>query len=149
MTLNDMCPCKSGTSFSKCCSGYLNTEKFPPNPLTLMRSRYSAYVLEDIDYLVKTQCDVSEREEIAAFAKAAYFQHLEILEYEGSFVEFKAYYVLNHHQELLHERSFFISKNEQWCYKEGELFSSNIVFKRNEACICGSGKKYKRCCALL
>jgi SEC-C motif-containing protein len=114
-----------------------------------MRSRYSAYVLKKIDYLVRTQCDSSNPHEIEAFAKAAYFQNLEIIEYGEDFVEFKAYYILDHHQELLHEKSFFICENEKWCYKNGKLFSTSLVFKRNETCICGSGKKYKKCCALL
>ena len=114
-----------------------------------MRSRYSAYVLNNIDYLVQTQCEKSNPQDIEAFARAAFFQNLEIIEYGEDFVEFKAYYILEHHQELLHEKSFFRCKDGKWCYKDGELFSTSIVFKRNEACICGSGKKYKRCCALL
>ncbi len=161
MTQTLMCPCKSGTSFLQCCSPYLQNEKLPSNPLTLMRSRYSAYVLKKIDYLVNTQCNSSDPHEIEAFAKAAYFQNLEIIEYGEDFVEFKAYYILDHHQELLHEKSFFTCavndseevllgcKDEKWCYKNGTLFSTQIAFKRNDICICGSGKKYKKCCALL
>ncbi len=93
MTQALMCPCKSGTSFLECCSPYLENEKTAPNPLALMRSRYSAYVLEKIDYLVQTQCHTSDSHEIEAFAKATYFQNLEILDYGEDFVEFKAYYL--------------------------------------------------------
>ena len=81
MTQTLMCPCKSGTSFLQCCSPYLHNKKLPPNPLALMRSRYSAYALKDIDYLVQTECEASNFKEIEAFAKAAYFQNLEIIEY--------------------------------------------------------------------
>lgn len=117
-----------------------------------MRSRYCAYTLNAIDYLLKSACNVadtaSERHNIAHFANAAYFQHLEILDHGEDFVEFKAYYILDHHQELLHERSRFTCNNGIWCYESGTLYESTAQIKRNDACICQSGKKYKKCCAL-
>lgn len=118
-----------------------------------MRSRYSAFVLKNIDYLIKTSCHqenpLQEYEAIKAFASQAHFQHLEIVNTDEQSVEFKAYYIFNHHQELLHEQSFFTCKDGIYCYKDGEVFSNAITFRRNELCICGSGKKYKKCCALL
>jgi SEC-C motif domain protein len=149
----ELCPCKSSKLFSECCEPYLNDKKSASSPLELMRSRYSAFVLKNIDYLLKTQCKkddpLQEYQEIKAFATQAHFQHLEIISSDTQSVEFKAYYILNHHQELLHEKSFFTCKDGIWCYKEGELYATAITFKRNETCICGSGKKYKKCCGLL
>jgi SEC-C motif-containing protein len=118
-----------------------------------MRSRYSAFVLKNIDYLLQTGCSkenpLQVYEEIKNFATQAHFQHLEIISSDLQQVEFKAYYILDHHQELLHEKSFFTCNDGIWCYRDGELFSTTITFKRNDICICGSGKKYKKCCALL
>lgn len=117
-----------------------------------MRSRYSAYTLKNIDYLLSTQCSVSDplqvSQEIAAFANAAEFQHLEIVSAEAEYVEFKAYFILDGKQSLLHERSRFTCNNGTWCYADGELYNTTFTISRNDSCICQSGKKYKKCCAL-
>ncbi len=115
-----------------------------------MRSRYCAYTLQDVDYLLRTQCNVSdperERDAIGAFAASARFQHLQIIDSGEDWVEFKAYFRLGNTQELLHERSRFTCKEGDWCYLDGELYESAVVTGRNDSCFCGSGKKYKKCC---
>ncbi|MEA1919856.1 MAG: YchJ family metal-binding protein [Campylobacterota bacterium] len=140
-------------TFNECCAPFIHNKKNAPTPLALMRSRYSAYTLKQIDYLLQTQCQIEDPltmyHEISEFANHAYFQHLEIVASEDHSVEYKAYYILNHRQELLHEKSNFTCKDGIWCYKEGTIFSTPVTFKRNDPCICGSGKKYKRCCGLL
>lgn len=97
-----------------------------------------------------TQCFIEEpvetRSQITAFANAATFQHLEIVDYDDHHVTFKAYYVLEDSQELLHEKSLFTCKDGKWCYESGKLYASKIEIKRNDVCICQSGKKYKKCC---
>ncbi|MET0866269.1 MAG: YchJ family metal-binding protein [Nakamurella sp.] len=48
------CPCSSGLSYDKCC-GPLHRDEIPaPTAERLMRSRYSAFVLLDEDYLLRT-----------------------------------------------------------------------------------------------
>ena len=145
------CYCKSSLAYNKCCEPFLNLSKKPSTPLQLMRSRYSAYVLKKIDYLVNTQCDKKDpkilHSEISQFAKNTIFQHLEIIYSNGETVEFKAYFISENKQHILHERSLFVYRNGTWCYKSGEIFPTRTLFSRNDLCICGSGKKYKRCCA--
>lgn len=65
-------------------------------------------------------------------------------------IEFKAYYNFEGSQHILHERSKFMKLDNQWYYVSGQkkspvIESSNKV-GRNDDCICGSGKKYKKCC---
>ena len=48
------CPCGTENNFSECCEPYLKGKKFPPTAEKLMRSRYTAYVYADIDYLKNT-----------------------------------------------------------------------------------------------
>ena len=51
------CPCGSGQSYSACCGAWhsgLAEGVYAPTPEALMRSRYSAYVLGLIDYLLAT-----------------------------------------------------------------------------------------------
>ncbi|MET0935854.1 MAG: YchJ family metal-binding protein, partial [Luteibacter sp.] len=53
MTSSDKkpCPCGSGGSYSSCC-GRWHAGEAAPSAEALMRSRYSAYVLELEDYLL-------------------------------------------------------------------------------------------------
>ena len=49
-----LCPCESGQRFNKCCGPLLDGTAFAPTPEALMRSRCTAYVEENIDYLMQT-----------------------------------------------------------------------------------------------
>jgi SEC-C motif-containing protein len=52
-----LCPCDSGQPYADCCGpwhGGLSEGVHAPTPEALMRSRYSAYVLGLIDYLLAT-----------------------------------------------------------------------------------------------
>jgi SEC-C motif-containing protein len=50
---NDACPC-GGASLATCCSPFLAGDAVPPTAEALMRSRYSAYALNNEDYLLAT-----------------------------------------------------------------------------------------------
>ena len=49
-----VCPCGSGIVLDACC-GHYHAGTPAPDAQTLMRSRYSAYVLGLVDYLVRTR----------------------------------------------------------------------------------------------
>lgn len=46
------CPCGSGTSYSDCCQPFHTKAKNAPTAELLMRSRYSAFVLGNEEYLL-------------------------------------------------------------------------------------------------
>jgi len=46
------CPCGSGASYKDCCQPYHTKAQQPHDPVSLIRSRYSAYSLENIDYIL-------------------------------------------------------------------------------------------------
>lgn len=48
------CPCGSGLSFAACCGPYLAGERLPETAEALMRSRYTAFVCQEIGYLKET-----------------------------------------------------------------------------------------------
>jgi SEC-C motif domain protein len=48
------CPCHSGNAFEACCAPYLRGETEAPDPVALMRSRYSAYALGEAEHLWRT-----------------------------------------------------------------------------------------------
>ena len=121
------CYCKSGKPFKNCCEPFLNKTAFPETPEQLMRSRYSAYVLHDADYLVATT-HISERKyyskaEILKWSKSNTWLRLEVIEAYENIVEFKAYY-LNEKQEaqVHHEKSTFKQEDKVWYYLDGIFF---------------------------
>ncbi len=147
-----LCYCKSELEFSKCCEPILRVSNIASSALALMRSRYSAYCLGDVNYLQATTHNHSwsdeELKSIQDWADNSMWQHLEIVSYSENIVEFKAYYIFNGKQHIHYEKSTFLKVNDMWKYVDGDIYEDKVDFLRNEQCICGSGKKYKRCCAI-
>ena len=108
-----------------------------------MISRYEAFVKQDWSYLAKTSLHQSV-EELSSSPLTQWLK-LDVIDAYDDIVEFKAYYKENEKIQVLHEKSNFIFKNGKWLYVDGELYNSKV--QRNESCPCGSGKKFKKCCA--
>lgn len=53
-TLKKPCLCGSGQSYGECCAPHHKLAKEAPDAEVLMRSRYSAYALREVDYLWHT-----------------------------------------------------------------------------------------------
>jgi len=141
------CICGLDKDFEKCCGAIISSKKEALTPEELMRSRYSAYVQGDGNYLVKSATSSYKDEdikEIEDFSKSVKWLKLDVLFSEGDVVEFKAYYKDTNGLNILHEKSKFVKENNIWKYKDGELYNTKI--QRNEPCPCGSGKKFKKCC---
>ena len=111
-----------------------------------MRSRYSAFVLGEAEYLIysDTRSSEADKEELLAFSQGVEWIGLDIVAANDDTVEFKAYYNVGSKTQLLHEKSRFVQIDGVWKYDSGELFNSKI--ERNIPCPCGSGKKFKKCC---
>ncbi len=65
-------------------------------------------------------------------------------------VEFEARMVVNGQIQATHEKSNFVVMQGKWLYTNGEMLAPTFQSwkpGRNEPCPCGSGKKFKRCCA--
>lgn len=151
------CICGLKRDYDECCGTIIDGERAALSPEELMRSRYSAYVKGDGKYLVYSCAKESRYEDdielIEEFSNSVEWLKLEVLDSYDDTVEFKAYYLENkvstntttQNIKLLHERSKFILEDGVWKYLNGELFNSRI--ERNESCPCGSGKKFKKCCA--
>lgn len=52
--MSESCPCCSGLQYNACCQPYLTHAATAAEPAVLMRSRYTAYVKHDVDYLIAT-----------------------------------------------------------------------------------------------
>jgi len=144
-----MCICGSNKNFDECCGEIINETRVAITAEELMRSRYSAYVMSNGRYLVlscvKENRYENDAELIEEFSKSVQWLKLDIINVQKDSVEFKAYYKDNEGIKILHENSNFVKENNIWQYKDGELYTSKV--QRNESCPCGSGKKFKKCCA--
>ena len=121
----------------------MNTKIQNLTPKELMISRYEAFRRGDWEYLATTSTSQTLQE--LQSSPILKWIKLDVLDAYENVVEFKAYYRECGVIHLLHEKSFFVFEEGAWKYSDGELFSSKI--ERNEPCPCGSGKKYKKCCA--
>ena len=157
------CPCNSGLPYGECCEPYITGAKNPPTAEALMRSRYSAYVEHAIEYIVDT-CTNDEKDKIdirqtKSWSERSKWLGLKILsaekggirDAEGT-VEFEALYEMDGLREAHREKAQFKKKDGRWLYDEGAVVPQTVVragpkVGRNDPCPCGSGKKYKHCCA--
>ena len=129
-----------------------------------MRSRYSAYVMREIDYLRDSlhpdhRSDFSEKS-AREWAEGAEWHQLEILNTSGgghddrdAQVEFIARFSDKGTKREHHEVSSFRKVEGRWYLTEGKVMPAKQVVRsapktgRNDPCPCGSGRKYKKCCA--
>lgn len=118
-----------------------------------MRSRYTAYARHDADYLVQTwhpSCDAQRfKSSLEASFEATTWRSLHIIEaeipdaHQEGFVTFFARFSENQRESFIHERSRFLHEDQRWYYIDGTFPETG----RNDRCPCGSGKKFKKCCA--
>lgn len=144
-----MCTCGSNENFDSCCGEIIKGKREASSPEQLMRSRYSAYVKGDGRYLVLSAIKENQYQDDASlieeFSFSVKWLQLKIMTVKDTTVEFKAYYKDANGVQVLHEKSNFFLEDGVWKYVDGELYNSKI--ERNESCPCGSGKKFKKCCA--
>lgn len=155
-----ICPCGSGLELDACCGPYVGGAKPAPTAEALMRSRYTAFTLANVDYLKNTlskaeQVDFDMTEDDVA---ASSWQSLDIRDTKAGLegdehgeVEFVARYKSEGTQHVHHERSTFCREDGCWVYESGVFNPKSAPVTsdkvgRNDPCPCGSGKKFKKCC---
>lgn len=125
------CPCGSGVNYSGCCGLYHNSKKqSPQSPEKLMRARYTAYTLANIDYIKRTMRSKALQGFNAVDAKkwamSVSWVGLEIIKttdvmLNKGYVEFIASFIENGKLHTLHEVSEFIYDGAIWLYIDGEV----------------------------
>ncbi|MGM0982981.1 MAG: YchJ family protein [Pseudomonadota bacterium] len=142
------CPCGSGRPLAECCARYHAGEP-APTPEALMRSRYSAFVLDLSDYLLATWHPSTRPEKLEA-DPATVWKRLEVLESgeEGDRgrVHFRATFREGGRWAVLEEHSRFVREAGRWFYLDGNPVVHRLKPGRNAHCPCGSGRKFKSCC---
>lgn len=157
------CHCGHELSFEDCCKPLIDGQMVAETAEQLMRSRYSAFVERNMDYILETH-DPHTRDDVdmdgnSRWASQATWDSLEIkqtqagssADQEGT-VEFVARYSMEGQPETHHELSEFKKEKGRWYFVGGKVLGLE-TFKReqpkigrNDPCVCGSGKKYKKCC---
>lgn len=144
-----LCPCGSGLDAEQCCSRYFAGADAPTCE-ALMRSRYTAYVAANHDYLRRTWHPQTCPESLGGTALK--WLNLKIVNTDKGAagdttgeVTFVAAFFDGRKGRELHERSRFVrDDNGRWLYLDGDCSLSEIG--RNDPCPCGSGRKFKACC---
>ena len=157
------CPCCSGRTYEQCCEPLLLGHARAATAEALMRSRYTAYTLAEIDYVFKTSGPRVRREFDAEssrkWAQSADWKGFEIVRSEGggeqdseAVIEFIARYQVEKADFAHHEIASFGRVDGEWRFLDGNIVGPPPVRRetpkigRNDPCSCGSGKKYKKCC---
>ena len=147
------CPCGQG-NYQHCCQPLHVGQAHAESASQLMRSRYSAFALQQIDYIVQTtaigQQASLDIDAIADWSKSNQWLKLEVLNSNEKLdknhaqVEFKAHYHDGKQTQIHHEISHFVQHQARWYFLDPTTGQQPTM---KQPCICGSGKKFKQCCA--
>ena len=124
------CPCTSKKPYDRCCGPFHAGTAAPETAELLMRSRFSAYALGKVDYLISTRPEAKrgeeDREELARYCKSVTCVGLKIVgkekggrEDEEGIVTFHASLQVNGRRSLHIETSSFIREHGKWVYLDG------------------------------
>ena len=157
------CPCSSGKAYADCCEPIITSKQKAKTAEQLMRSRYSAYALGHVDWIVESQSpdgrQFVDRKATEEWSRRAVWHRMEVVEVKDGtaddtegFVDFKAYYTIGGEDITHHEIASFRKEDGVWYFVDGVEVKPR-PYKRldrkvgaNEPCPCGSGKKWKKCC---
>jgi SEC-C motif-containing protein len=121
------CPCLSGEQYRECCGRFHRGDAEAPTAEQLMRARYSAFVLLDADYLLRTWHPDTRPAELE-LDPAMQWRRLDIvstsrggpLDAEGT-VEFKAHFRQDGGSGVHQETSRFLRLDRRWYYLDAAL----------------------------
>ena len=130
LTAHQACPCgrllhRQALAYGTCCGRWLDTTTPAPDAESLMRSRYTAFVLEREAYLRSTW-HASQRPAEIAFEPGVKWLGLEVRGHtQQDAAHAQVEFVARHKPAQgaavrLHERSRFVLEHGQWLYVDGD-----------------------------
>lgn len=159
-----LCPCGSNSHYENCCFLIINGSKKADSPKQLMRSRYSAYAMNNAQYIFNTYAKTTRIEQSIAEIKSSAsscqwiklnVQHCsdwnnseQLVNPPLPTVEFDAYYLTGNKVYQLSEKSRFIKEisddegqsieEYKWFYLNGDIIKHSEIdtIKRNDLCPC-------------
>lgn len=125
-----ICFCGNERPYQECCGRFISGSEYPETPEQLMRSRYSAYVQVNIDYIADTMkgpaAEGFDKETSKAWAESVRWIRLKVISAEfddhpdKGFVEFVAVFREGGGAaQKIQERSEFHRIDGRWYYWDG------------------------------
>lgn len=121
------CPCGSGTSYDACCGRLHRGAAAAVTAEELMRSRYAAYAVGDLDHVFRTWHPRTRPDDLTADPGLTW-TGLTVVATAGGGpgddtgeVEFRAAYSNAAGTGVLHERSRFERRGGRWVYVDGDV----------------------------
>ena len=119
------CPCLSGSTYDECCGPFHAGAAAAPTAERLMRSRYSAYAVGDVAYLLRSWHPLTRPADLTLDPELRWYR-LDILaisrggmlDTEGT-VEFRAHFKAADGAGSQHETSRFARHSGAWVYVDG------------------------------
>lgn len=156
-----LCPCCSTRNFDDCCGPIIQGTAIAATAETLMRSRYTAFVIRKLDHVERTHAPEVyhdfNRAEAERLAEECEWRGLEIRKSHevGDTAEIE--YVLKFRRKQQNIAKVALSRfrrdNGQWLFVGSDTNPSVPPLRvskigRNDPCPCNSGKKAKKCCSV-
>ncbi|WP_128979511.1 YchJ family protein [Streptomyces roseicoloratus] len=127
VTADSPCPCGLPATYGACCGRFHSGPATAPTAELLMRSRYSAFVVRDEPYLLRTWAPETRPAEVD-FDPELRWAGLEIEEtsdgtafHQRGTVTFRARFTHEGAPGELHERSRFTRHEGAWVYADGDF----------------------------
>ena len=157
------CPCVSGNSYDECCGPYIAGNAAAPTAEALMRSRFTAFASGRLDYIERT-CASEMREKTydrGGAERVAEMVKWLSLQVSGAScgsamddtgkVGFRRDIPRGGTDPGAPGKFRVSARRRRWVYVAGEIETGASVpdpikVRRNDACPCGSGRKFKKCC---
>lgn len=145
------CPCGTQKLYHHCCQPLISGQLLAADNVSLMRSRYTAYSLKKIDYLVETwhpsTCPLNLKSLLLQEGHSRQWLGLNLISSlqetaSQGFVKFFAHFQESGKKGWIYETSRFVQLQSRWVYIDGVHHQPAL----NETCPCGSSLKFKRCC---
>jgi len=157
------CVCGSNREGAECCVPVLAGQP-ALTAEALLRSRYAAYVTGNLDHIERTCAPEALKEfdrlDAEQFIQKAKWEGLDIKRVEAGgptdqtgTVECYFYCTYDGDKYVQHEIAHFVrGAQNEWLFNNSEINPKAPPAQvahvgRNDPCPCGSGKKYKKCCA--
>jgi SEC-C motif-containing protein len=130
-----ICACGGPKIYAACCKPFHAGDALPQEPVALMKSRYTAYALGLVDYIIETtdpEGDAWEhdhdpwRASIEAFSERNEFLGVRIVDHEvdgdSGMVHFEARLRDESGGDAtFEERSSFVRRDGRWLYSSGDV----------------------------
>ena len=157
-----LCPCSSNKELAVCCHPYISGQIPAPTAEALMRARYSAFTMGNLDYVEQTITEEASQ----SFNRVDMERSLPGTEWLGievtgttaglesddtGTVNFVFQYRYGGREFRQVEIASFLKVEGAWLYHDSEINPKSLPVRaesigRNDPCSCGSGKKFKKCC---